>query len=84
MVVIARIIGCSVLTAGLGACLGYVLGYAFFESNRDANGLSFVLAFPGSIVGAIAGATGEIVTAQRRLAAPKPLEPVFNTLEEVH
>jgi uncharacterized membrane protein YoaK (UPF0700 family) len=71
MAVTARIIGCSLLTAALGA----LLGFALFSQlpDHDRNGLSFVLACLGTIVGAVAGAAGEIVTAQRRIAEPKPM-----------
>ena len=66
MAVVARIIGYSLLTAGLGA----VVGAAFFWQlpDHDRNGLSFVLACLGPLVGVVAGAAGEIVTAQRRYA----------------
>jgi hypothetical protein len=66
MAVVARIIGYSLLTAGLGA----VLGFALFSQlpDHDRNGLSFVLACLGTVVGVVAGAAGEIVTAQRRYA----------------
>jgi hypothetical protein len=66
MAVVARIIGYSLLTAGLGA----VLGFALFSQlpDHDRNGLSFVLGCLGTIVGVVAGAAGEIVTAQRRFA----------------
>jgi hypothetical protein len=66
MAVVARIIGYSLLTAGLGA----VLGFALFSQlpDHDRNGLSFVLACLGTIVGVVAGAAGEIVSAQRRYA----------------
>jgi len=69
MAVVARIIGYSLLTAGLGA----VLGFALFSqlSDHERNGLSFVLACLGTIVGAVAGGAGEIVTAQRRLTKPE-------------
>jgi hypothetical protein len=79
MTVVARIIGYSLLTAGLGA----VLGFELFSQlpDRDRNGLSFVLACLGTIVGVVAGAAGEIVTAQRRIAAPKPLERMSKTCE---
>ncbi len=72
MAVVARIIGYSLLTAGLGA----VLGLAIFSQlpDHDRNGLSFVLACLGTMVGVVAGAAGEIVTAQRRRAEPKPWE----------
>ena len=77
MAVVARIIGYSLLTAGLGA----VLGAAFFwqHPDNDRNGLSFVLACLGTIVGVVAGAAGEIVTAQRRIAEPKPMSKTCET-----
>ena len=65
MVVVARIIGYSLLTAGLGAVLGFAL---FSLSEHGGNGASIVFACLGTIVGAVAGAAGEIVTAQRRYA----------------
>jgi hypothetical protein len=71
MAVVARIIGYSLLTAGLGAVLGAVFFWQFSDNER--NGLSFVLACLGTMVGAVAGAAGEIVTAQRRLTKPEPL-----------
>lgn len=61
MELIARIIGLSLLTAGLGAGLGF----AFFGKFSDWNGISLLLACVGGIIGAIAGAAREIVTAQR-------------------
>jgi hypothetical protein len=77
MAVAARIIGYSLLTAGLGAWLGYAL----FSPSREWIGLSFVLACVGAIVGTVAGATGEIVTAQRWLAEPKPWESKWKSYE---
>jgi hypothetical protein len=71
MAVAARIIGYSLLTAGLGAVLGFVLFSQLSEHER--NGLSFVLACLGTIVGVVAGAAAEIVTAQRRIAESKPM-----------
>jgi uncharacterized membrane protein YoaK (UPF0700 family) len=79
MAVTARIIGSSLLTAALGALLGLALFSQF--PDHDRNGLSFVLACLGTIVGAVAGATGEIVTAQRRIAEPKPQERMSKTCE---
>jgi hypothetical protein len=72
MAVVARIIGYSLLTAGLGAGIGFALGMNAPDA-PDWRGLSFVLACLGTIVGAVAGAAGEIVTAQRRLTKPEPL-----------
>ena len=66
MEVVARIIGYSLLTAALGALIGLVL-FSQLEGH-DRNGLSFVLACLGTLVGVVAGAAGEIVTAQRRHA----------------
>jgi len=78
MVVVARIIGYSLLTAGLGAVLGFAL---FSISEHGGNGASIVFACLGTIVGAVAGAAGEIVTAQRRLTKPPPLERMSKTFE---
>ncbi len=79
MAVVARIIGYSLLTAGLGV----VLGFALFSQHPDnsQNGFSFVFACLGTIVGAIAGAAGEIVTAQRRLTRPEAVKPMSKTYE---
>jgi hypothetical protein len=79
MDVTVRIIGCSVLTAALGALAGLVL-FSLLPAN-ERNGLSFVLACLGTIVGAIAGAVGEIVNAQRRLTKSEPQERMLKTFE---
>jgi hypothetical protein len=63
-----RIIGFSLLTGGLAAVIGLVL-FSLLPAN-ERNGLSFVLACFGTIVGVVAGAAGEIVTAQRRSTEP--------------
>jgi hypothetical protein len=61
--VVARIIGLSSLTSGLGAGLGLVL----FGKDPSSNYFpAFSLAYVGAIIGAIAGAAGEIVAAQRQ------------------
>ena len=73
MAVVARIIGYSLLTAGLGAGIGLVL----FGNDPGWRGLSFVFACLGTIVGAVAGAAGEIVTAQRGIAEPKPMSKTW-------
>ena len=78
MAVVARIIGYSLLTAGLGAVLGFAL---FSLSEHGGNGASIVFACLGTIVGAVAGAAGEIVTAQRRLTKPEPSERMSKTWE---
>jgi hypothetical protein len=62
MDVIARVLGLSLLTSGLGAGLGYAL----FGGSPDWSGVSLILGCVGGIVGAIAGAAREIVTAQLR------------------
>jgi hypothetical protein len=62
MEVVARIIGVSLLTAGLGAGLGYAL----FGRYPDWSGISLLLACVGGIVGAVAGAAREIVAAQHQ------------------
>jgi hypothetical protein len=77
MAVVGRIIGYSLLTAGLGAVIGFVLFWQL--DGHERNGLSFVFACLGTIVGAVAGATGEIVTAQRRNAEPKPISKTCET-----
>ena len=79
MAVVARIIGYSLLTAGLGAGIGYALAWNAPKNAPDRNGLSFVLACLGTIVGAVAGAAGEIVTAQRRVTEPKPMSKSCET-----
>ena len=79
MAVVARIIGYSLLTAVLGAVLGLTL-FSQLPGN-ERNALSFVLACLGTIVGAVAGAVGEIVTAQHRLTKPEPLERMSKTFE---
>ena len=62
MAVIARIIGVSLLTAGLGAGLGF----AFFGQKSDASGIAFILGCLGAIIGALAGTAQETVTALRK------------------
>ncbi|MGC8643736.1 MAG: hypothetical protein ACP5XB_28080 [Isosphaeraceae bacterium] len=79
MAVVARIIGYSLLTAGLGVVFGFGLALFAQISDHERNGLSFVLACLGTLVGAVAGAAGEIVMAQRRFAAPEPLERITKT-----
>ena len=81
MAVVVRIIGYSLFTAALGALIGLVL-FSQLEGH-DRNGLSFVLACFGTLVGVIAGAAGEIVTAQRRLGEPKPLGPMSKTFQDL-
>ena len=76
MAVVARIIGYSLLTAGLGAVLGFGL---FSLSEHGGKGASIVFACLGAIVGAVAGAAGEIVTAQRHIAEPKPQEQCLDS-----
>jgi hypothetical protein len=62
MAMIARILGVSLLTGGLAAGLGFAL----FGNTPDWSGISFVLACVGGIVGAVAGAAREIVTARHQ------------------
>ena len=64
MALIARIIGLSLLTGGLGAGLGI----AFFGGSgryEDFIIPVFLLACVGAIIGAIAGAAREIATGKR-------------------
>jgi len=79
MAVVARIIGYSLLTAVLGAMVGFALFSQLPE--HDRNGLSFVLACLGTIVGVVAGAAGEIVTAQRRLTQSEVTKPMSKTYQ---
>ena len=57
MALIARIIGVSLLTAGLGAGLAC----AFFRQYSDYSIPTLLLACVGGIIGAVAGASREIV-----------------------
>ncbi len=59
MAVIARVIGVSLLTGGLGAVLGFVL----VGKGRDSILISLILGCVGSLAGALAGAAREIVAA---------------------
>jgi hypothetical protein len=77
MAVVARIIGYSLLTAGLGASLGFAL-FGHVPGNAL---LAFLLACVGAMVGAVAGAAGEIVTAQRRLSKSEAMKPMSKTFE---
>ena len=62
MALIARIIGLSLLAAGLGAGLGFAL----FGQTHDATGVALLLGCVGAVVGAVAGTGHEIVTAMRQ------------------
>jgi hypothetical protein len=62
MAVIARILGVSLLTAGLGVWLGWLL----FGNAPDNRGFSFVLGRLGGIIGALAGTAREIGLALRQ------------------
>lgn len=62
MALIARIIGLSLLTGGLGAGLGFAL---FPEGPKWSIG-SLLLACVGAIIGALAGTAREIVTASQQ------------------
>jgi hypothetical protein len=74
MVVVARITGYSLLTAALAA------GFGLAVFGHDPLG-EFLLACVGAIVGAVAGAAGEIVTAQRRVAQLKPRDQISKPRE---
>lgn len=65
MALAARIIGLSLLTSGLGVGLGLV----FFGQYSDSSIPVLLLACAGGIIGAVAGAAGEIVTALRHKPA---------------
>lgn len=62
MALIARIVGVSLLTAGLWAGIGF----AVLGKNLDCRGICLFLACVGGIIGALAGAAREIATAKRR------------------
>ena len=62
----ARIIGLSLLTAGLGAGLGFALFGFGQQPYSDYIIPTFLLACVGAIIGAVAGAAREIVTALRQ------------------
>jgi hypothetical protein len=62
MALIARIIGLSLLTAGLGAWIGLT----FLGKGSDASGIAFVLGCVGAIVGALAGTAHETAAALRQ------------------
>jgi hypothetical protein len=64
MALIARIIGVALLTSGLGAGLGLVLFGQYPYSDYII--LTLLLGCMGGIIGAVAGAAREIVTAQRQ------------------
>ena len=66
MAIIARIIGLSLLTGGLGSGLGRAL-FGFGQSPyEDYIVPCLLLACVGAIIGAVAGAAREIVTALRQ------------------
>jgi hypothetical protein len=69
MGVIVRIIGLSVLTAGLGVGLGFALFAQYISGEYDYKiipiSLVICLGCVGGIIGSVAGAAREIVAAQR-------------------
>ncbi len=67
MALVVRIIGLSLVTAGLGAGLGFAL----FGGHSDSTGVSLLLACVGAIIGAVAGAASETVTALRQRDLPQ-------------
>ena len=81
MAVVARILGYSLLTAGPGG--GVWFGYALYEHDPGSALPALLLACVGAIVGAVAGATGEIVAAQRRLAESTHWKQMSKTYEGV-
>lgn len=62
MMIIARIVGLSLFAAGLGAALGVAL----FWHCSNGGFLMILLGCVGGIIGAVAGAAREIVTALRQ------------------
>ena len=78
MAVVARILGYSLLTAG-----PFVAWFGCALSGQD-NGSAlpaFLLACVAAIVGAVAGAAGEIVTAQRLLTKSEEKKLMSRTFE---
>lgn len=67
MMMVARIIYVSVAAAAVVAGLAFV----FLQHNPDYPGLILLLGCVGAIVGAIAGATREIVAAYKQNANPE-------------
>lgn len=57
-----RVIGVSLIVAGVGAGLGFAL----FGRSPDWTGVSLLLGLTGAIIGAIAGASREIAAALRQ------------------
>jgi hypothetical protein len=60
--VVARVLGWSLLTGGLGAGLGSAL----FKQDPDRIIAALCLACTGGVIGAVAGAAREIVAARRQ------------------
>lgn len=61
MAMIARILGLSLLTAGLGV----VLATVFFGRIEEAGFLYVLFGCVGALIGAIAGAAHEVVSAKQ-------------------
>ena len=76
MAVVARILGYSLLTAGLGGWYGYAL-----SGHEPPAAFWLACVCVGAIVGAVAGAAGEIVTALRRLTESEAMKPMSETSE---
>ena len=60
MALIARILGMSLVTGGIGAGMGLVV----FGRYPDAGGIALLLGCVGAVVGAIAGAAREIAASR--------------------
>ena len=60
MALIARVLGLSLMTAGFGVVLA-----AFFGKFSDVGILYVLFGCVGAIIGAIAGATHEVVSAKK-------------------
>ena len=62
MALVARILGLSMVTAGLGALLAFVL----YGQYSDWTGVALFLGCVGAIIGTIAGAAREIASRPQR------------------
>ncbi len=81
MAVVARIVGYALLTAGFGVSVAYVLNGIVSGNSRDFVGVALLFGCIGTIVGAVAGAAGEIVSAQPRLTGSEAMKPMSKRVD---